>query len=90
MGLTGTHQNLVGLTIFKSGESRDSPFQNPSENPEYLHDSGIVHQNVTAVCSTWYGLAHTLVDDLRSKIIRPAWRTEPMAALQPCHFLKVQ
>ena len=32
MGLTGTHQNLVGLTIFKSGESRDSPFQNPSEN----------------------------------------------------------
>ena len=32
-GLTGTHQNLVGLTIFKSGESRDSPFQNPTENP---------------------------------------------------------
>ena len=30
----GTHQKLVGLTIFKSGESRDSPFQNPSENPE--------------------------------------------------------
>ena len=34
MGLTGTHQNLVGLTIFKSGESRDSPFQNPSKNPD--------------------------------------------------------
>ena len=29
-----THQNLVGPTIFKSGESRDSPFQNPSENPD--------------------------------------------------------
>ena len=26
MGLTGTQQNLVGLTIFKSSESRDSPF----------------------------------------------------------------
>ena len=34
MGLTGTHQNLVGFTIFKRGESRDSPFQNPSENRE--------------------------------------------------------
>ena len=31
----GTHQNLVGLTIFKSDESRDSPFQNLSENPGY-------------------------------------------------------
>ena len=31
--LNGTHENLVGLAIFKSGESRDSPFQNPSENP---------------------------------------------------------
>ena len=33
MGLTGTRQHFVGLTIFKSDESRDSPFQNPSENP---------------------------------------------------------
>ena len=29
----GTHQNLVGLTILKSDESRDSPFQYLSENP---------------------------------------------------------
>ena len=33
----GTHQNLVGLTIFKSDESRDSPFQNLSENPGDRH-----------------------------------------------------
>ena len=30
--LTGTHQNLMELAIFKSGESRDLPFQNPREN----------------------------------------------------------
>ena len=39
MGLTGTHQNVVGLTIFKSGESRDSPFQNPSKNPDGIDSS---------------------------------------------------
>ena len=26
----------MGITIFKSDESQDSPFQNPSENPESI------------------------------------------------------
>ena len=60
MGLPGTHQNLVGLTIFKSGESRDSPFQNPSENPDFYQTDGRTYtinyrQTFTSVFDYHYG-----------------------------------
>ena len=63
MKMLWTHQNILGLTISKSDESLDSPWKNPSENP----DPGI---------TLLFNKKKVIVDNRRIKVVKCLQKTD--------------